>query len=126
MGKAMRALSDDVDLARVAGVDVDRVVLYVWLIAGSLTTLSGVLLGLLRNIHPNLGWFLLLPIFSAVILGGIGSAYGAMAGGYVIGLAMELSPAFGLPVAYKPAVGFAAMILVLLLRPEGIAGGDTT
>lgn len=124
IGKAMRALSDDVDLARVTGIDVDRVVLYVWIIAGSLTTLSGILLGLLRNIHPNLGWFLLLPIFSAVILGGIGSAYGAMAGGYVIGIAMEVSPAFGLPVAYKPAVGFAAMILVLLFRPQGIAGGD--
>lgn len=124
IGKAMRALSDDVDLARVTGIDVDRVILYVWIVAISLATLSGILLGQIRNIHPNLGWFLLLPIFSAVILGGIGSAYGAMAGGYLIGLAIEVSPAFGLPVAYKPAVGFAAMILVLLLRPEGIFGGE--
>ncbi len=126
IGKAMRALADNVDLARVTGIDVDRVILYVWLIAGALAALAGVLLGTIRTVHPSLGWFLLLPIFAAVILGGIGSPYGAMAGGFVIGIGMEVSVFFGVPSAYRVAVGFGLMILVLLFRPEGIFGGQAT
>ncbi len=133
MGKAMRALSDNMELARVSGIDVDRVILYVWAIAAALAALSGILLAHIRTIHPNLGWFLLLPIFAAVILGGIGSAYGAMAGGFLIGIAMEVSPAVpipyvfpdGIPIAYKVAVGFVILIVTLLIKPEGIAGRST-
>ncbi len=126
IGKAMRALADDVDLARITGIDVDRVILYVWFIAGALAALAGILLATIRPFTTSLGWFLLLPIFAAVILGGIGSAYGAMAGGYVIGIGMETSLAFGVPPDYRLAVGFAIMILVLIVRPQGIFGGQAT
>jgi neutral amino acid transport system permease protein len=126
MGKAMRALADDVDLARITGVDVDRIILYVWFISGALAALAGVLVGLLRPFTTSVGWFLLLPIFAAVILGGIGSPYGAMAGGFVIGITMETSLAFGVPSDYRLAVGFGIMILVLVFRPQGIFGGQAT
>lgn len=126
LGKAMRALADDMDLARISGIDVDRVILYVWFISGALAALAGVLLGMLRPFTTSFGWFLLLPIFAAVILGGIGSPYGAMAGGFVIGLSMETSLAFGVPSDYRLAVGFAIMILVLIFRPQGIFGGQAT
>lgn len=121
-GKAMRALADNVDLARITGIDVDRIILYVWMVAASLAALAGILLGQTRPIDPNIGWFLLLPIFAAVILGGIGSPYGAMAGGMVIGIAMETAFVFGIPSAYRLGVGFVIMIITLLIRPEGIAG----
>lgn len=126
IGKAMRALSDDKELARITGIDVDRVILYLWLIAGGMAALAGILLGNLRSFTPTIGWLLLLPIFAAVILGGIGSPYGAIAGGMTIGIAMEVSPAFGIPTAYKSAVGFVILIAVLLIRPQGIFGGQAT
>ncbi|MGQ0536665.1 MAG: branched-chain amino acid ABC transporter permease [Methanobacteriota archaeon] len=122
-GKAMRALADDVELARVCGIDTDRVILYVWALAGVLVTLAGVLLGLVTNLHPNLGWSLLLPTFAAVILGGIGSARGAVLGGLTIGLAMELSALSERLLSYKQAIAFGILILVLLVRPQGILGG---
>lgn len=126
IGTAMRALADNEELARVTGIDVDRVILYVWIIAGGLAALAGVLLGNLRSFQPTLGWLLLLPIFASVILGGIGSPYGAIAGGMFIGIAMEVSPALGVPTRYKSAVGFVILIAVLLVRPEGIFGGQAT
>lgn len=126
IGTAMRALSDNKELARVTGIDVDRVIVYVWLIAGGLAALAGVLLGNLRAFTPTLGWLLLLPIFASVILGGIGSPYGAIAGGMAIGVAMEVSPALGVPTSYKSAVGFVILIVVLLVRPQGIFGGQAT
>lgn len=126
LGKAMRALADDMDLARVTGIDADRIILYVWFLSGALAALAGVLLGTLRPFTTSVGWFLLLPIFAAVILGGIGSPYGAMAGGFVIGISMETSLAFGVPSDYRLAVGFAIMILVLVFRPQGIFGGQAT
>ncbi|MFQ6071838.1 MAG: branched-chain amino acid ABC transporter permease [Methanosarcinales archaeon] len=119
IGKAMRALSDNMDLARISGIDVDRVILWTWVISMGLAAAGGVLYGLVTSVRPNMGWFLLLPMFAAVILGGIGNPYGAMAGGLIIGLSQEISTAF-LPTEYKLAVGFTIMILVLLLKPEGI------
>jgi len=121
MGKAMRALSDNIDLARVSGIDVDLVIRYTWAIGMALAAVGGILYGLLTNINPNMGWFLLLSMFAAAILGGIGNPYGAMAGGIIIGLAQELSTAI-LPTEYKLAVGLAIMIAVLLVRPRGIMG----
>jgi neutral amino acid transport system permease protein len=121
MGKAMRALSDNLDLAKVSGIDVDLVIRYTWAIGMALAAVGGILYGLLTNINPNMGWFMLLPMFAAAILGGIGNPYGAMAGGIIIGLAQELSTAI-LPTEYKLAVGFAIMIAVLLVRPQGIMG----
>jgi neutral amino acid transport system permease protein len=126
-GKAMRALSDNRSLASVSGIDVDRVTAYTWALGAALAGLGGVLLGLVQNsFYPNTGFSLLLPIFAAVILGGVGSAYGALAGGLTLGLAMELSTWSalwgGLNGVYKPVVAFVALIAVLLLRPQGIFG----
>lgn len=122
VGKAMRAVADDLDLARVTGIDVERVVLWTWGITGVLTGVSGGLYGLITAIRPNMGWFLILPMFAAVILGGIGNPYGAIAGGLMIGLAQELSTLF-IPTEYKLAVALVLMMLVLLIRPQGLFRG---
>ena len=81
LGKQMRALSDDIDLAETAGIDTRRVILYTWVFSGALAGLAGVLSGALTNLQPGLGFDLLLPIFAAVILGGIGNPFGALTGG---------------------------------------------
>ncbi len=122
MGKAMRAMSDNVDLARVSGIDSERVVIWTWVIGGALAAAAGVLLALDTRLNPQLGWNVLLPVFAATIVGGIGRVYGAIAGGMFIGIATELSTAVILP-AYKPAVAFTLMVLVLILRPRGLVRG---
>ncbi|MBL1175794.1 branched-chain amino acid ABC transporter permease [Pantanalinema sp. GBBB05] len=122
IGKAMRAVADDLDLARVSGIDVDRVVLWTWVIAGGLTALGGSMLGLTEGVRPNMGWFLLLPMFAAVILGGIGNPYGAIAGALVIGIGQEIST-YWLPTEYKLGVALVMMVLVLLFRPQGLFKG---
>lgn len=122
IGKALRAMADNADLARVSGIDVDRMAVYVWILAGALGAVAGVLLALISNVNPLLGWYLLLPTFAAVILGGIGSAYGAMAGAMTIGLAMEFASLFGVS-EYRLAVAFVILIVMLLVRPQGLFGG---
>jgi len=122
IGKAMRAVADDIDLARVSGINVDRVVLWTWIIAGSLTAFGGGMYGLITAVRPNMGWFLILPMFAAIILGGIGNPYGAIAGALVIGIVQEVST-YWLPTEYKLAVALVMMILVLLFRPQGIFRG---
>jgi neutral amino acid transport system permease protein len=127
LGKAMRALSDNQALAAVAGIDVDRTVVLTWALAGGLAGIAGLLQALILNAFtPNFGFALLLPVFAAVVLGGIGSAYGALVGGLALGLVMEVSTwdalAGGAPPVYKPVVAFAALILVLLFRPQGVFG----
>ncbi|HYY75031.1 MAG TPA: branched-chain amino acid ABC transporter permease [Gaiellaceae bacterium] len=127
LGKAMRALSDNRSLAAVAGIDVDRTVGLTWMLAGGLAGIAGLLQALILNAFtPNFGFLLLLPIFAAVVLGGIGSAYGALVGGVALGLAMEVSTwdalAGGAPAVYKPVVAFGVLIVVLLLRPQGVFG----
>jgi neutral amino acid transport system permease protein len=127
LGRAMRALADNRALAAVAGIDVDRTVVLTWLLAGGLAGVAGLLQGLVLNAFtPNFGFALLLPIFGAVVLGGIGSAYGALVGGLALGLVMELSTwdalAGGAPSVYKPVVAFSVLVLVLLLRPQGVFG----
>lgn len=122
IGKAMRAVADDLDLARVTGIKVDRVILWTWIIAAGLTALGGSMLGLVEAVRPNMGWFLILPMFAAVILGGIGNPYGAIAGAFVIGIAQEVST-YWLRTEYKLAVALMIMILVLLFRPQGLFKG---
>ncbi|MCL7475142.1 MAG: branched-chain amino acid ABC transporter permease [ANME-2 cluster archaeon] len=122
MGKAMRAISDDINLARVSGIDADRVIMWMWFIGIGLAGAAGILYGLETTIRPNMGWFLILPMFAAVILGGIGNPYGAMMGGMVIGLSQEMSILI-LPSEYKMGVSLAIMILVLLFKPEGLFKG---
>jgi len=126
MGKAMRATSDNPELARVSGINTERVILWTWLIGGGLAGVGGVMYALDAQLRPEMGWFLLLPMFAAVILGGIGNPYGALAGGLIIGIVQQVSTAFLTPppvrAAYAPGVAFLIMILVLLVRPQGIFG----
>lgn len=124
LGKAMRAMSDDPDLARVSGVDTERVVVWTWAIGGALAAAGGVFLALDTQLNPLLCWNILLPMFAAAIVGGIGRPYGAIAGGLLIGIVEELSTSFIDP-AYKPAVAFVIMVAVLLWRPTGIFKGTT-
>jgi neutral amino acid transport system permease protein len=131
LGRSMRAVSDDPALAAVSGVNVDRVVVATWLLAGALAGLAGILQGLVQfSFTPNMGFSLLLPIFAAVVLGGIGSAYGALLGGLALGLAMELSTWTslhgGIDPVYKPVVAFAVLVAVLLARPQGLLGRART
>ncbi|HEX9710484.1 MAG TPA: branched-chain amino acid ABC transporter permease [Candidatus Thermoplasmatota archaeon] len=123
-GKAMRAMADNLELARISGVDVNREVMHVWVLCGLLTALSGVLLALINNnvMHVNMGLALLLPLFASVILGGIGSPYGAMAGGFVVGIAMKTAGLW-IGTRYEVAAALIVLIAVLLLRPQGIFGG---
>jgi neutral amino acid transport system permease protein len=121
IGKAMRAVADDRDLAEASGVDVARVTLYVWTLGGGLAALGGVLFGLSEIVTWDMGFRLLLLMFAAVILGGLGSAFGAMAGGLLVGLVAQLSTAW-FPVELQNAWALGVLILVLLLRPQGIFG----
>jgi neutral amino acid transport system permease protein len=122
IGKAMRAVADDIDLARVTGINVDRVVIWTWVIAGGMTALGGSMLGLVEAVRPNMGWFLILPLFAAVILGGIGNPYGAIAGAFTIGITQEIST-YWLRTEYKLGVALIIMVLVLLFRPQGLFKG---
>lgn len=125
LGKRMRALSDDLELAETAGIDTSRVILYTWIFAGALAGLAGVLVGAITNVQPNLGFALLLPIFAAVIVGGIGDVFGALAAGLILGVVIEWSTLV-IPDRWKIAVGFVVLILVLVIRPQGIFGKAKT
>ncbi|MBL8708194.1 MAG: branched-chain amino acid ABC transporter permease [Rhodospirillaceae bacterium] len=129
MGKAMRAMSDDADLARISGIDTEKVVRWTWLIGGGLAAAAGVFAGINTKLHPSIGWDLLLPLFAAAILGGIGRPYGAIVGGLAIGIAQEvatypwLSELPLVPPAYKNAVAFFVMVAMLVWRPTGLFKG---
>jgi neutral amino acid transport system permease protein len=125
LGKRMRALSDNLDLAETAGIDTRRVILYTWLFAGALAGLAGVLSGALTNLRPELGFELLLPIFAAVILGGIGNPFGALTAGLVLGVVIEWSTLVVEP-RWKVTFGFVALIIALVIRPQGIFGHART
>jgi len=128
MGKAMRAMSDNADLARVSGIDTEQVVLWTWIIGGSLAAVAGILLGIQSNLKPELGFTLVLPLFAGAVLGGLGSPQGALVGAMIVGISQEVFvgidlpfPPFGVP-GYKPAVAFGILILILLVRPRGLFG----
>jgi branched-chain amino acid transport system permease protein/neutral amino acid transport system permease protein len=126
VGIAMRAMSDDEALARVRGIDTQFIRNSVWVLAGMLAGLSGVLLGIQTNVSVSTGFSQILQILSAAILGGAGSPYGAIAGAYVIGVALALSTAF-LPssmTGISSAIAFAILVVVLLVKPSGIAGTE--
>lgn len=122
MGKAMRATADNPDLAQVRGIDTERVIAWTWAIGGALAAAGGVMYGLASQLRPEMGFWLLLPMFAAVIMGGIGNPYGALAGALIIGVVQQVSAAFMNP-AYGPAVAFALMVVTLLVRPQGLFGG---
>ena len=121
-GKAMRAMSDNADLAQVTGIEVNKVIIWTWVIGGGMAAAAGIFLGLDTRLHPVMGWRILLPVFAAAILGGIGRPYGAIVGGLIIGLAQEYSTVFLSP-PYKPAVAFALMVVMLIFKPTGLFAG---
>jgi neutral amino acid transport system permease protein len=122
LGKQIRALSDNPELAETTGIDTERIVLVTWVLAGALAGLAGIVYGAsVGVVTPNLGFEIVLSLFAAVIVGGIGNAYGALAGGVLIGLVQEWATLIA-PASIKVAVGFGAMILVLILRPQGLLG----
>jgi branched-subunit amino acid ABC-type transport system permease component len=124
VGIAMRAASDDTSLARVRGIDTERLVVYVWIVGGAVAGLAGIMLGLDAQLRPNMGFTALIPIFAAVILGGIGDPVGAVVGGYAIGVAQELS-VIVIPSEYKALIGLVVLVAGLLARPDGIFGEAT-
>lgn len=123
IGKATRAVSDNASLAAASGIDVDRVIRIVWVLAGVLTGLAGILYTYFigANIKWDVGFTILLLLFAGVTLGGLGSAFGALVGSLVIGLVTELATLFIAP-DLRYAVALLVLILVLLVRPQGILG----
>jgi len=127
IGKSMRAVADNRDLAEISGIDTDRIGLYVWLVAGALAGLGGMMLALVQGVFdPNLGFNVLFLVLTVVVLGGIGNAFGSLLAGFALGLVMEVStwPLFfgGVPTQYQPVVGFIVLILLLMFRPQGLLG----
>ncbi|MGH9137417.1 MAG: branched-chain amino acid ABC transporter permease [Acidimicrobiales bacterium] len=120
-GKAIRAVSDNTDLASSSGIDVDRVILYVWATGGALATIGGILLAIDQRVQFDMGFKLLLLMFAGVTLGGLGTAYGALVGSFVVGMFIQLSTLV-VPTELKNVGALAILILVLLLRPQGILG----
>jgi branched-chain amino acid transport system permease protein len=121
IGRSMRAVSENPALARVSGIDVAYVIRVTWFVGGALACASGVMLGLLVQIRPSMGAELLLPLFAAAILGGVGSVPGALIGGLIVGLA-EAATTQWWGAQWRAAVAFAIVIAVLLLRPAGLFG----
>ncbi|HSJ17372.1 MAG TPA: branched-chain amino acid ABC transporter permease [Solirubrobacterales bacterium] len=121
LGKRMRALADNLELAETAGIDTSRVILWTWIFAGGLAGLAGVMAAEVTDIRPELGFELLLPIFAAVVLGGIGDAFGALAAGLILGVVIEWSTLL-IDARWKVFIGFVILILALLIRPQGIFG----
>jgi len=132
LGKAMRAMADNPDLARVSGIDTDRVITWTWVMGGALMGIAGVLLALQVQLNPQLGFVLILPLFASAILGGIGSPHGALVGAMVVGITQEVSVGIDLSVfgwdvlplepEYKFSVVSVSLVLNLLVRPRGLFG----
>jgi neutral amino acid transport system permease protein len=120
-GKAIRAVADNRDLAESSGIDVSRVILNVWLLSGALSALGGVFFGLVQLVSWDMGFKLLLLMFAGVILGGLGTAYGVIAGSLVVGIVAQVSTIY-FPVELQYAWALIVLILVLLVRPQGIFG----
>ncbi len=133
IGKAMRAMSDNPVLSRASGVETGRVIMWTWIIAGTLITVAGTLYGIQVQLRPIMGWHFLIPLFVAVIMGGVGSFWGALVGGMVIGISEEMITGvmqnllYAMQIdadmsVYKPAVAFVLVVIILLFRPHGIFG----
>lgn len=121
IGKAMRAVSDNRDLAASSGIDVNRVILVVWMMGGALAALGGVLLGLSDQVQWDMGFRLLLLMFAGVTLGGLGTAYGALVGSVIIGVFVQMSTLV-IPDDTKYVGGLLLLIVILVIRPQGILG----
>jgi branched-chain amino acid transport system permease protein len=122
LGKATRAVSDNVDLASATGIDSAWVIRVIWIAGGALAALGGVFRGLDEQVSWDMGTSLLFLMFAGITLGGLGSAYGALVGGFVVGVLVETSTLFGIPTELKTAPALLILILILLVRPQGILG----
>lgn len=122
LGKATRAVSDNGDLASATGINTAFVIRLIWVAAGALAALGGIFRGLDEQVGWDMGTSLLFLMFAAITLGGLGSAYGALVGGFLIGLLVEVSTLFGVPTELKTVPALVVLILVLLIRPQGILG----
>ena len=129
LGRAMRALADNVTLARVIGIPVDRVHDLTWLLAGGLAGVAGALWGIQTFVNPLVGWLAILSVFAAVVLGGMTSFTGAILGAYVVGFAENtlmqmLNSWAGVDFSLKPVIPFVIIVLVLLIRPQGLTKSE--
>jgi branched-chain amino acid transport system permease protein len=122
LGKATRAVSDNVDLASATGIDSSKVIRIIWCAGGALAALGGVFRGLDEQVAWDMGTSLLFLMFAGITLGGLGSAYGALVGGFVIGMMVETSTLVGVPTELKTAPALLLLIVILLVRPQGILG----
>lgn len=120
-GKAMRAVSDNRDLAESSGINVQRVIRLVWVLGGGLGALGGVLFALSEQVAWNTGFRILLLIFASVVLGGLGTAFGALVGSLIVGIGIQVSTLF-IPVELKNVGALILLILALIIRPQGILG----
>jgi neutral amino acid transport system permease protein len=121
VGRRMRAVADDPSLARVSGIAPAQVMIMLWALAGAVSAIAGIMLGIKTVITPEMGWEMLLPAFAAAILGGIGHPIGAVVAGLLLGTVQEMSTPF-VGFTYKIAISFVVLLLVLLLRPAGLFG----
>ncbi|MBU1864922.1 MAG: branched-chain amino acid ABC transporter permease [Actinobacteria bacterium] len=121
LGTAMRAVADNPDLSESSGIDVNRVVLVTWVVGSGLAGLGGVMFGISEQVQWDMGFKLLLLIFAAVVLGGLGTAFGAMVGGFVIGVAVEMSTLV-VPTEFKTVIALGVLVVMLLVRPQGLLG----
>jgi neutral amino acid transport system permease protein len=120
-GKAMRAVADDRELAEASGINVERVISWVWISGAALAAVGGVFNALAEDVNWQMGFQLLLLMFAAVVLGGLGTAFGALVGGVAIGMFIQLSTLF-IDSVYKTSAALVVLVLVLLVRPQGILG----
>lgn len=124
IGRAIRATSSNPQLAMASGINTGRVLLTVWFLSAGLAGIAGLFRGASTRLTPLMGWDILLPVFAVTVLGGIGSFYGAMVAAFIIGLAENVGVVFltqfGLPTDYRLAISFVILIVVLLIKPEGL------
>lgn len=143
-GKAMRATSDNPELAQASGIATEKIIVWVWFISAALAAIGGSLIGMETYLKPIMGFAIIIPVFCVAILGGIGNPYGALLGALVLGLAenfglyfnfanlvnlgglLHLTNAWYIPTGYRAAISFLILIVVLLIRPTGILGRRST
>jgi branched-chain amino acid transport system permease protein len=121
LGKATRAVADNPDLAASSGIDVDRVINVVWALGGGLAALGGIAFAVSERVGFSMGFQLLLLMFAGITLGGLGTAYGALLGSLIVGILVQVSTLV-IPIELKNAGALAVLIIVLLVRPQGILG----
>jgi branched-chain amino acid transport system permease protein len=121
IGKAMRAVADNPETASIIGIDVNKIISAVFIIGSSLAAVAGVLVALEQNLQPTMGVTIGIKAFTAAVVGGIGNIYGALLGGFLIGLAENIGIWF-IPSGYKDAIAFIILIIFLLFKPSGIFG----